>query len=131
MTRKLGSIEASQTADLGWRCAARAQLAQTGGLRGFRKFIAVEIEDEPVVVVPGLRQAEQGLQKAMDGRRVKKVAPAHNVCDALGCVVDDHRKMVTGGHFFARQNHIAPSRSIDGDGAGFSGWPCSGLNPCQ
>src|SRR5262249_37907304 len=126
-----GSIEAGQTADFSRRRAPRTKLAQAGRLGGLRKLAAVGTEQEFVVMVPGLRKAKERLQKPMHRRRIKEILPADDVGNALGSIVERHAKVITGRCFLARQDHIAPDRSIDKDGAGFAGGSRAGLNPPQ
>src|SRR5262245_317632 len=83
MAWKDGSIEAGQTADFGRRHTPRSQLAQAGRLRGLRKLAAVGTEQEFVVMVAGLRQAKERLQKAMHRRRIKEIAATDDVGNAL------------------------------------------------
>src|SRR5262245_61633358 len=96
MAWKDGSIETGQTADFGRRCTLRAQFAQAGRLRGLRKFAAVGTKQEFVVMVPGLRQAKERLQKAMHRGRIKEIAPADDVGNALGGIVERHGQVITG-----------------------------------
>jgi hypothetical protein len=49
----------------------------------------------------------------------------------LGSIVERHGKVIAGRCFLARQDHIAPDRSIHNDGAGFARRSRAGLNPCQ
>src|SRR5262245_21500218 len=116
-----GSIEGGNTADSGRRCAPCAKLAQAGGLRGLRKLAAFGTEQELVVMVSGLWEAKKRLQQAMHRGRIKKIAAADNVGNALRRIVERHGKVITGRCFLARQDHVAPDRSIDNDGAGFAG----------
>ncbi len=55
----------------------------------FREFSPVIVQDQIVVEIDRRRQAEQFLQQSLPGRRVKEIAPAHDMGDALDRVVDD------------------------------------------
>lgn len=107
MPRMRGSIEASQPTDLALHCAFRTKLTQTGSLSRFRKLSAIAIEDEPVMVVTGLRQLQQRLQKPMDRGGVKQVTSAHHIGHVLCCIVDNYRKVIAGRHLLACQNDVA------------------------
>src|SRR5258708_8628678 len=115
MARKLRSIEPDQPADVGGRRPGLAQFAQTGCLRRFRELLAHGIEDETMMAVTRLRQAEQRLEQPVDGRCIKQVVSAHDVRDALRCVVESHCKMIARRRFLSREHHISPPRALRGN----------------
>ncbi len=83
------------------------------------------------MMVSRLGQSEQHLEEAMNGGRVKQVAPTHDVGHTLRRVVDDDRQVVAGGHLFARQDDIAPHRGIGGNQTRLPARPRPGLRPCD
>src|ERR1700689_1994802 len=108
-----------------------AQIAQALGLRRLRQLAAFGIENEPVMVIDRLRQAEQRLQQAMNTGRPEQILAAHHVADALECVVQRDREVIAGRDFLARDDDVTPHQGRRGDGTGLAMRPGAGLGPGQ
>ena len=94
--------------DIRRRRAAPAQLAQARRLRRLRQLATVGVENEPVVMIGRLRQAEQRLQQAVDAGRPEQILPAHHVADTLQSVVHGNGEMIARRSVLAREHHVAP-----------------------
>ena len=67
-----------------------------------------------MVAIARRRQVEQRLQQPMDRGRGEKVAPAHDVGDALQRVVDRHREMIARREIAPAEDDVAPTRRLRG-----------------
>src|SRR5713101_2961030 len=115
------SRQVDQAADVGRRRTSGAEFAQAGGLGRLREFPSRSIEDEAVVTVGRLRQAEQLLQQPVDAGRPEQVLTPHHLRHPLQGVVDHHRKVITGWRFLAREDDVAPRCRPGGHPAGLAG----------
>ena len=120
--RQAGSplAEADQAADVGRRRTPGAELAQAGGGGRFRELLPGAVENQPVVPVGRLRQAEQRLQQPMHAGRPEQVLAAHHLGHALQGVVDHHREVIAGRRLLAREDDVAPGFRPGGDRAGLA-----------
>ena len=109
----------------------RTEFAQAGGCGRFRQLLPGIIENETVVPVGGLRQAEQRLQQPMHAGRPEQVLAAHHLRHALQGVVDHHREMIAGRRLLARQDDVAPGFRPGGDNAGLAVRAFAVLGPGQ
>src|SRR3984893_339119 len=111
--------------------AVGAQVTQAFGQGRLRQLAALGIENEPVMVIDRLRQAEQRLQQAMDAGRPEQILAAHHVADALKGVVQRDGEVIAGRDFLARDDDVAPHHRRRGDGTGLAVRPGAGLGPGQ
>ena len=72
------------------------------------------------------REAEEGLEEAVEGRGVAEVGAADDVGDALVGVVDDDGEVVGGADVAAGEDGVAEWGRVGGVGAGGGG---AGLGP--
>jgi len=79
---------------------------------------AVGAEEQGVVAVFWRGQAEQRLEQAVDMRRGEQVHPAHDMGDALRCVVDSDGEVVARGGILAGEDDIAGGGGVGEDAAG-------------
>ena len=87
----------------------RAQFGQRPGLTALRQFRSVPVENQPVVPVARLGNAEESLQRAVDRGRGKQVPPPHHVGYALQRVVHDDGQMVACRKIAASKDNVAPN----------------------
>ena len=89
------------------------------------------IEDQAVVPVGRLRQAEQRLQQPMDAGRPEQVLAPHHLGHALQGVVDHHREVIAGRRLLARQDDVAPGLRPGGHRAGLAIGTFAVLDPAE
>jgi hypothetical protein len=70
-------------------CAAARNSRKPVACVDFDSLLAVGIENELVMMIDRLRQAEQRLQQPMNAGRPEQILPAHDVGDALQGVVEN------------------------------------------
>ena len=81
---------------------------------------------------PGrLRKAEQLLQQPVHAGRPEQVLAPHHLRHALPRVVDDHREVIAGRRFLARDDDVAPRFGPGGDRPPFALRAFAALAPAQ
>ncbi len=97
----------------------------------FRELLPGAVENQPMVTVGRLRQAEQRLQQPMHAGRPEQVAAAHHLGHALHGVVDRHREVVTGRRLAAGENNVSPGLGPGDDRAGLACRTLAAFDPGQ
>ena len=64
------------------------------------------------MMIERLGQVEQDLQKSMEIRRRKKIAPAGDISDALAHIVDHDGEMIAGRRVLADEQGVTPLSGI-------------------
>ena len=67
----------------------------------------VGVGQQGMVMIVGRRQAEQGLEQAVDMGRGEQVAAAHDMGHALRRIVDGDGEMIAGRRVLAGEDHVA------------------------
>src|SRR6476661_6435667 len=125
------SRQADEAADVGQGRTCGAELTQAGGFGRLREFPPLSIEDEAVVTVGRLRQAQQLLQQPVDAGRPEQVLSPHHLRHPLHGGVDHYREVIAGWRFLAREDDVAPCFRPGGYRAGLAVGTFAVLAPAE